>query len=156
MMTISNNQDKEYGILYRTRFFQRHHGSRRGGSGADVGRGPLWPPVVGIKNVLLLHPQPSALRAATRAPTPPNTTPAPMRTIPLFKTPHRKPTPARYGVPGGGKPYPYILILGMLLMVGVMVVFSPVPVHADGGAPNLAYVVGTAKGISTIDIGQQK
>src|SRR6266487_7175859 len=62
----------------------------------------------------------------------------------------------RVGVPGRGKPYPYILILGMLLMVGVMLLFSPVPVHADGGAPNLAYVVGTAKGISTIDIGQQK
>ena len=29
-------------------------------------------------------------------------------------------------------------------------------VHADGGAPNLAYVSGTAKGISVIDIGQQK
>ena len=28
--------------------------------------------------------------------------------------------------------------------------------HADGGAPNLAYVAGTAKGISVIDIGQQK
>ncbi len=29
-------------------------------------------------------------------------------------------------------------------------------VFADGGAPNLAYVAGTAKGISVIDIGQQK
>jgi hypothetical protein len=28
--------------------------------------------------------------------------------------------------------------------------------HADGGAPNLAYIAGTAKGISVIDIGQQK
>ncbi len=28
--------------------------------------------------------------------------------------------------------------------------------YADGGAPNLAYVAGTAKGISVIDIGQQK
>src|SRR5713101_6101951 len=58
-------------------------------------------------------------------------------------------------VPGGGKPYSYILISGMVLVV-VMLLFSSVPVHADGGAPNLAYVVGTAKGISTIDIGQQK
>jgi len=41
-------------------------------------------------------------------------------------------------------------------MVVVMLLFSLTPVHADGGAPNLAYVVGTAKGISTIDIGQQK
>src|SRR5260370_27706486 len=62
----------------------------------------------------------------------------------------------RAGVPGRDKPYPYILISGMVLMVVVMLLFSPVPVHADGGAPNLAYVVGTAKGISTIDIGQQK
>src|SRR6266699_6523100 len=29
-------------------------------------------------------------------------------------------------------------------------------VYADGGAPNLAYVAGTAKGISVIDISQQK
>lgn len=29
-------------------------------------------------------------------------------------------------------------------------------VYADGGAPNLAYVAGTQKGISVIDIGQQK
>ena len=56
----------------------------------------------------------------------------------------------------GGQPYPYILISGMVLMVVVMLLFSLLPVHADGGAPNLAYVVGTAKGISTIDIGQQK
>src|SRR5256885_2302628 len=28
--------------------------------------------------------------------------------------------------------------------------------YADGGAPNLAYVAGSAKGISVIDIGQQK
>ena len=62
----------------------------------------------------------------------------------------------RVGVPGRGKPYPYILIPGMVVMVVVMLMFSSSPVHADGGAPNLAYVVGTAKGISTIDIGQQK
>src|SRR5574340_808004 len=29
-------------------------------------------------------------------------------------------------------------------------------VYADGGAPNLAYVSGSQKGISIIDIGQQK
>src|SRR5437879_6585621 len=29
-------------------------------------------------------------------------------------------------------------------------------VHADGGAPNLAYVAGGAKGISVIDIAQRK
>ncbi|MBV9257146.1 MAG: YncE family protein [Ktedonobacteraceae bacterium] len=32
----------------------------------------------------------------------------------------------------------------------------PITVHADGGAPNLAYVAGTDHGISVIDIGQQK
>jgi DNA-binding beta-propeller fold protein YncE len=60
------------------------------------------------------------------------------------------------GRKGRGKPYPYILISGILLMVVTIFLFSSPPVHADGGAPNLAYVVGTAKGISTIDIGQQK
>src|SRR5713101_7945562 len=30
------------------------------------------------------------------------------------------------------------------------------PVHADGGAPDLAYVSGTSQGISVIDVGQQK
>lgn len=33
---------------------------------------------------------------------------------------------------------------------------APGSARADGGAPNLAYVAGTAKGISIIDIGQQK
>ena len=33
---------------------------------------------------------------------------------------------------------------------------APGNARADGGAPNLAYVAGTAKGISIIDIGQQK
>jgi PQQ-like domain len=32
----------------------------------------------------------------------------------------------------------------------------PLAAHADGGAPNLAYVAGTANGISVIDISQQK
>jgi hypothetical protein len=40
----------------------------------------------------------------------------------------------------------------------LFLVFFPGTQHtyADGGAPNLAYVAGTAKGISVIDIGQQK
>ncbi len=33
--------------------------------------------------------------------------------------------------------------------------FAP-PAHADGGAPQLAYVAGTAQGVSVIDIAQQK
>ncbi|HEX7735072.1 MAG TPA: hypothetical protein VF458_09415 [Ktedonobacteraceae bacterium] len=40
----------------------------------------------------------------------------------------------------------------------IMLLFAPtVPLaHADGGAPNLAYVAGGGQGISVIDIGQQK
>jgi WD40 repeat protein len=33
---------------------------------------------------------------------------------------------------------------------------SPPTVHADGGAPNLAYVSGTPKGVSVVDVQQQK
>jgi hypothetical protein len=46
-----------------------------------------------------------------------------------------------------------------LLPVGFLILclfLLPAPTHADGGAPNLAYVAGTAKGISVIDIGQQQ
>jgi DNA-binding beta-propeller fold protein YncE len=37
----------------------------------------------------------------------------------------------------------------MLLLIGS-------PVHADGGAPNLAYVAGTGQGVAVIDIAQRK
>ncbi len=50
-------------------------------------------------------------------------------------------------------------IIALLVCVFMLVFFhSPDThyVHADGGAPNLAYVSGTEKGISIIDIGQQK
>ncbi|HBE25479.1 MAG TPA: hypothetical protein DDW33_07315, partial [Ktedonobacter sp.] len=40
----------------------------------------------------------------------------------------------------------------LLLLVGL---FSP-SAHADGGAPQLAYVAGTAHGISIIDIAQRR
>lgn len=46
-----------------------------------------------------------------------------------------------------------VLILALLALLGI---FSSRAAHADGGAPNLAYVAGTAKGISTVDIAQQK
>lgn len=46
-----------------------------------------------------------------------------------------------------------VLILALLVLLGG---FSSRAAHADGGAPNLAYVAGTAKGISTVDIAQQK
>lgn len=43
----------------------------------------------------------------------------------------------------------------LLLALIVSCAFSPLA-YADGGAPNLAYVAGTDKGISVIDIAQQK
>lgn len=45
------------------------------------------------------------------------------------------------------------LLLVVLLLTSLS--FSP-PTHADGGAPNLAYVSGTPTGISVIDVGQAK
>src|SRR5437588_12986099 len=46
-----------------------------------------------------------------------------------------------------------VLMLALLALSGV---FSSRAAYADGGAPNLAYVAGTTKGISIIDIAQQK
>ena len=46
-----------------------------------------------------------------------------------------------------------LLLICFLLLCLLLL---PVPTHADGGAPNLAYVAGSAKGISVIDIGQQQ
>jgi hypothetical protein len=43
-----------------------------------------------------------------------------------------------------------------LLSSCVLLVALPRPVHADGGAPNLAYVAGGGPGISIIDIRQKK
>ena len=43
-----------------------------------------------------------------------------------------------------------------LLVLPLLSLCAPLHVHADGGAPNLAYVSGTARGISVIDVGQQK
>lgn len=34
--------------------------------------------------------------------------------------------------------------------------FMPGPVHADGGAPNLAYVAGAGQGVGVVDIAQQR
>ncbi len=44
----------------------------------------------------------------------------------------------------------------LLLLLLLLEMFSPPPTHADGGAPNLAYVSGTTAGISVIDVGQSK
>lgn len=43
-----------------------------------------------------------------------------------------------------------------LLLLALLTLCTPLQVRADGGAPNLAYVSGTAQGISVIDVGQKK
>ncbi len=43
-----------------------------------------------------------------------------------------------------------------ILLVCALLTLLSVPVHADGGAPNLAYVAGAGHGIQVIDIAQQK
>ncbi|MGI9058517.1 MAG: YncE family protein [Ktedonobacteraceae bacterium] len=44
----------------------------------------------------------------------------------------------------------------LLLLMLLLEIYSPPPTHADGGAPNLAYVSGSTAGISVIDVGQSK
>ncbi len=44
----------------------------------------------------------------------------------------------------------------LLFVLLLLSLYFPSYVHADGGAPNLAYVSGTAQGISVIDVAQQK
>ena len=44
----------------------------------------------------------------------------------------------------------------LLFVLPLLSLYFPLQVHADGGAPNLAYVSGTAHGISIIDVAQQK
>jgi len=44
----------------------------------------------------------------------------------------------------------------LLLTLISLLLFFPGTAHADGGAPNLAYIAGGPKGISTIDISQQQ
>ncbi len=46
------------------------------------------------------------------------------------------------------------LLLALFMLCCLLLL--PASTHADGGAPNLAYVAGSAKGISVIDIGQQQ
>src|SRR5712691_2397471 len=43
-----------------------------------------------------------------------------------------------------------------LLVLTLLYICSPPGVHADGGAPNLAYVSGTPSGVSVIDVLQVK
>jgi len=55
--------------------------------------------------------------------------------------------PGHTPLPGG------ILLLTLLFLFTLPL--APIA-HADGGAPNLAYVSGTDQGVSVIDVGQQK
>lgn len=47
------------------------------------------------------------------------------------------------------------MLLTMLFCLLLSIIFMPTA-HADGGAPNLAYVSGSAQGVSVIDVAQQK
>ena len=46
--------------------------------------------------------------------------------------------------------------LSFLLVFTLLSMCSPLGVHADGGAPNLAYVSGTPSGVTVIDVLQGK
>jgi DNA-binding beta-propeller fold protein YncE len=46
-----------------------------------------------------------------------------------------------------------LFLLGCALLINMLL---PLQVHADGGAPNLAYVAGAAQGVGIIDVAQQK
>ncbi|MDQ6661495.1 MAG: YncE family protein, partial [Chloroflexota bacterium] len=50
----------------------------------------------------------------------------------------------------------YRWFLAILFIFALLLLVTPPSTYADGGAPNLAYIAGTSKGISTIDIGQKK
>ncbi len=50
----------------------------------------------------------------------------------------------------------YMLFLPFTLLVLLAPFIYPPTVYADGGAPNLAYVSGTPKGVSVVDVQQQK
>src|SRR6185437_2092872 len=63
------------------------------------------------------------------------------------------------GSPSGSyKPHPLLKLYAIFSVLILLFLLFPITQHAyaDGGAPNLAYVAGTAKGISVIDISQQK
>src|SRR5690242_21282107 len=44
----------------------------------------------------------------------------------------------------------------LVLVFAALLLCFPPRVHADGGAPNLAYVAGTIQGIGIIDVAQQR
>ncbi|MBA2286765.1 MAG: YncE family protein [Ktedonobacteraceae bacterium] len=51
----------------------------------------------------------------------------------------------------------FLLSIALVLIVMLLILLLPVrAAHADGGAPNLAYVAGASPGVSVIDIQQQQ
>ena len=48
--------------------------------------------------------------------------------------------------------YRFCFLSSLILLAGIF----PSTAHADGGAPQLAYVAGTTRGISVIDIAQRR
>ncbi len=48
-----------------------------------------------------------------------------------------------------------LMALSSLLLLSAFLLFAALPVSADGGAPNLAYVAGAGHGVSVIDIAQK-
>jgi len=49
-----------------------------------------------------------------------------------------------------------LLLAGGIISLSLPALFTAVPVLADGGAPNLAYISGSSSGISVLDIQQEK
>lgn len=50
----------------------------------------------------------------------------------------------------------FFLLLPVFALVSLFTFLAVPVVHADGGAPNLAYIAGTDAGVSVIDVAQQK
>jgi DNA-binding beta-propeller fold protein YncE len=50
----------------------------------------------------------------------------------------------------------WYLLLALLFIFSLLSLYFVPQTHADGGAPNLAYVSGTSSGVSVIDVGQAK
>jgi hypothetical protein len=49
----------------------------------------------------------------------------------------------------------FLYLVLALMGLALLLLLLPQRAHADGGAPNLAYIAGTARGVSVVDIGQQ-
>ncbi len=50
----------------------------------------------------------------------------------------------------------FFLLLPIFALLSMFSILATPAAHADGGAPNLAYVAGTGSGVSVIDVAQQK